>query len=97
MNPFILDLITKFLCMGHAVTLGHPTPEGQAFLRHRFGNMLGVKLQVIGLSYYTGASVEHTPVVVLFDVKQANMVLLPDARAIACRFPDGSNPIVIEC
>ncbi len=57
----------------------------------------GAYVQFIDLSRYSGCAVMHTPVVVLVDVRKANQVLISDARVIGCCFPNGDEPIVIEC
>lgn len=57
----------------------------------------GGSLALGQLQDFTGTSMEHTPFVVLQDIDKANQVLVPEARAIACRFADGKPPIVIEC
>ncbi len=74
--------------------LGVERAEGSAKLDCKLAN--GAFVQFGQLQEYTGASLLHTPVVVLFDVDKANLVLVPDARAVACRFPDGKPPILIE-
>lgn len=54
-------------------------------------------LQIGQLQHFIGGAIQHSPLLVLQDVDVANTCLLPDARAIACRFPDGKPAIVIEC
>jgi hypothetical protein len=54
-------------------------------------------LQLGQLQTYSPYAAFHTPVVVLVDVEEANQTLVPDAWAIACKFPDGKPAIVIEC
>lgn len=57
----------------------------------------GAFVQFGQLQHYTGQSYLHTPLLVLVSPREANQVLVPEARAIACKFPDGKAPIVIEC
>jgi hypothetical protein len=57
----------------------------------------GATIQFAQLQDYDGRSLLHTPVVVIINRLTANQVLVPHARAVACSFPDGKNPILIEC
>lgn len=45
----------------------------------------------------TGASGIHSPVLVLHNVAGEDPELLQEARAIACPFPGGRPPIIVEC
>jgi hypothetical protein len=111
MRRSVMDLIVEYLLAGHSVTICTPERSTRYFARMQVclamnmadedeGNLVlanGAVVQFVDLSEYSGAAALHTPVVVLQDVAKANGVLVPDARAIGCRFPDGQPPIIIEC
>lgn len=73
---------------------------GVKFEDSKLNNLIldnGAYVQFGQLHTFTGAAMVHTPLVVLVDVDKANQVLMPDARAVACCFPNGKRPILIEC
>jgi hypothetical protein len=57
----------------------------------------GACIQFAQLQDYEGRALLHTPVVVIINRETANQVLVPHARAVVCHFPDGRQPILIEC
>lgn len=92
--PYRMALVHYQVCMALEWNMGVKTVNRK---QDHIELENGATLTIGQLQDFTGTSMEHTPFVVLQDIDKANQVLVPEARAIACRFADGKPPIVIEC